>query len=461
MNIVQSVSSIRKMTRAAFSHIQHSFAGGKDGESDLNGNLRVWRRIGWAIVAGFMGGSLLWAANARLDSAAIASGVVSVESNRKTIQHLEGGIISEILVREGERVEAGQPLFRMEGMRSRAAFDLLNGRLHSAMALRARLIAERDGLGEINFPDELIERSTDPAVSQIMMGEIDVFKTQQDRIENQESILRERASKLRMEISGLNAQVDASREQLSLLKEEITAIASLVEKGLAPNSRLLALKRRGAELSGNIGEYRAQIARAGDSISEIELQTIIPRQKLVNEANQQLQSVQAQIAELREKVLTAGDVVRRSTILAPQSGRVVELAVHTVGGVVQPGEHLMDLVPDRDRLVVDVRVDPRDIDAVYRNMPAQIRLTAFNARTTPLIEGVLVSVSPDRVTDPNTGASYFTARVQPSSIPEGFDMAAISPGMQAEVFLVMKARTVLDYMIEPIVRSFEKAGRES
>lgn len=427
----------------------------------LHRSLRGWRRAGWAIIVFFMGGSVLWAANTRLDSAAIARGVVAVESNSKTIQHLEGGIVKEILAKNGDRVEAGQVLVRFDDTYARANLDLLEGQMGGALALQARLLTERDGASTISFPDELLKRAGDPKVSELMVGQVDIFESRRKRAAQQESILRERINKSGSEIVGLKAQVTAGDRQLALLGEEIAGAQSLLDKGLEKRSRVLALRRKAAEIAGNIGDFRAQIGRVGQNISELHLQLTLLRSRDQNQTAEQLQQVQAHIADLREKVYAARDVLKRTRVVAPQSGTVVDLRVHTPGGVVQPGQRLMSLVPDRDRLIVDVRVDPRDIDTVYVGMPARVRLTAFNARSNAPLEGKVVSVSADQVTDPISGVSYFTARIVPD---EGgsrdIKLTSLVPGMQAEVFLVTSERTALEYMVQPIARSFNRAGRE-
>ncbi len=422
--------------------------------------LAPWRRLGWAVIAVFLGGSVVWAGNANLHGAAIGAGVVVVESKRKTIQHLEGGIIDEILVTEGERVEAGQPLIRFNHTHPQAALGLLNGRLLAALAARARLIAERDDTKEIEFPDELLRRAGDPKIAEIVTGEINVLKARRSRISGQELVLRERIQKHRKEIQGLRAQIRASQEQLSLIKEEISPVEDMVARGIVSKAVLLDLKRKRAGISGDIGDYQAQVARAEKSINEVQLQLKLPESTDRNQVTEELQKVQAEIADLRDKLRAAGDVLERTEVVAPLTGTVVNLQVHTLGGVVQPGQDLLDLVPELDRLIIDVRVDPKDIDVVYPDMPAQVRLTAFNARTTPILEGTLSSVSADRMTDPATGDPYFSARVILEAEDSPFDLKRLKPGMQAEVFLVTTERTALDYLVEPIVRSFARAGRE-
>ncbi len=435
-------------------------------QKSLSAELRGWRLAGYGVIVFFIGGSVLWSTSTRLDSAAIAHGVVGVESSSKTIQHLEGGIVKTIMVENGQHVDAGQVLVKFDDTHASSTLDLLRGQLAGAMALHARLVAERDGHKTIAFADELLKQADNPEISKILIGQVDIFESRRKRINNQEKILRERIKKNRSEIVGLKAQITSGEKQLALLDEEIATAEGLFQRGLGKRSRLLALKRKAAEVTGEIGDYRAQIARVGESISELQLQLTIPENRNQNQVTEQLHSVQERIANLREKIYASEDVLRRTAVRAPQSGTVVDLQVHTAGGVVQPGERLMNLVPDRDRLVVDLRVDPKDIDAVYLGMPARMRMTAFNARSTAPLEGKVTSISADRMTDPLTGVSYFAARVVPDETKKDTDsegtvqMAALTPGMQAEVFLVTKERTVMDYLLEPVSRSFERAGRE-
>ncbi len=429
-------------------------------DASLSGALAPWRRFGWAVVIAFIGGSVLWAAVARLDGAAIASGVIAVESKRKTIQHLEGGIIKEIVTAEGAHVAAGDVLIRFDDTQPRASLALLRGRLAAALALRARLVAERDGAGDITFPEELMSQAGEPAIARMMSGEIDVLRSRRSRIHGQESVLRERIDKQHREIVGLRAKVAASRQQLALVEEEIGPHEEMAARGVISRSSLLALKGKKADLTGSIGDFQAQIARAEDGISEVEYQLKMPRSTDYNQVTEELQKVQADIADLRDKIGAAEDILRRTDVVAPVSGTIVDLQVHTVGGVLQPGQRLLDVVPDRDRLIVDVRVDPRDIDVVYPGMPAQVRLTAFNTRTTPTVPGAVTAVSADRMSDPATGAPYFSAQVVLDAGDAAFDLARLKAGMQAEVFLVTTERTALDYLLEPVIRSFGRAGRE-
>jgi len=431
-----------------------------EGTISLAARLRRWRLVGWVVIGLFVGGGLAWASVTRLDSAAVAHGVVGTESNRKSVAHLEGGIVADILVMEGETVSAGEPLIVMDDTHARATLALLQGRYDAAMAREARLQAERDGEAAVTFPQELLQRARDPEVAKLLTGEKNALRSRQANIANQRSIFRERIAKQKTEIGGLRAQLSAANQRRKLLAEELAMMEPLFSKGLVAKNRVLSIKRKMAETDGDMGDLRARIAQAGESISEIQMQLALPGERRLNEVNEHYQRTRERIAELREKIRAAKDVMGRTVVRAPIDGFVVGLQAHTPGGVVQPGERLLDLVPEKDRVVIDLRIDPKDIDAVYRDMPAQVRLSAFNMRTTPLLKGKVSTISADRTVDPRSGAAYFKGRVLPELDEPGFDASRLTSGMQAEVFLVTAERTVLDFVIEPVMRSFARAGRE-
>ncbi len=431
-----------------------------EGATSLATRLHRWRLTGWLIIALFVGGGLFWAFVTRLDSAAVAHGVVGTESNRKSVAHLEGGIVTDILVTEGEAVSAGEPLIVMDDTHARATLTLLQGRFDAAIARDARLQAERDGRDTVTFPPELLRHARDPEIASLMAGEDSALRSRRGNIANQKSIFRERIAKQKTEIGGLRAQLSAAGDRRKLLDEELAMMEPLFSKGLVAKNRVLLIKRSIAETEGDIGDLRARIAQAGESISELRMQVALPGERRLNDVIEQYQRTRERIAELREKIRAAKDVLGRTIVRAPIDGFVVGLQTHTPGGVVQPGERLLDLVPEKDRVVIDLRIDPRDIDAVYRDMPAQVRLSAFNMRTTPLLKGKVSTISADRTVDPRSGVAYFKARVLPELDDPGFDASRLISGMQAEVFLVTAERTVLDYIVEPVSRSFARAGRE-
>jgi len=416
---------------------------------------------GAVIIFVFFGIFGTWAALAPLNSAAIAAGVVNVESNRKTVQHLEGGIVGKILVREGDKVKAGQVLIRLDETQPRASLDLLKGRYIAAKALEDRLRAERDGKQEIRFSDELMVHFGENQVAEILNSQINIFEARKKALQGQTRIIRQRVAQFREEIKGLREQIKSDNAQLRLIDQETRDVGYLVGKGLAPKPRLLALQRKTAEIGGNRGQNLAQIARAEQSIGESLLQISELKTTMNNEVVQELREVQTELFELAERISAAEDVLKRTEIRAPLEGTVVGLQVHTPGGVISPGVPLMDIVPRFDKLVIEAQVDPLDIDIVHPGLPAQVRLTAFSQRNILPLDGKVVWVSADRLTDENTGLAYYSARIQIlGDISKALGGAALYPGMQAEVMIVTGERTPLEYLWRPISSSLNRAFRE-
>ncbi len=422
------------------------------------GGLMLTGAVGIAL---FFGGFLGWAALAPLESAAIAPGVVSVFTNRKTVAHLEGGIVDEIHIRDGDRVEAGQLLIRLDALQPRTVLEQLRARYRAASAIEARLVAERDGAEDIAFPDRLLDEAADLRVATILTSQRKIFDSRRRALEGQTGILEQRIKQLSQEIVGLKGQIAAERTQLELIAEEREAVETLVEKGLAQKPRLLALKRNEAEIEGSRSRNMALVARAGQQITEARLRISELTTAQVNEVVAELREVQGQLFELEERLSAAEDVVRRTEIRAPLAGSIVGLRVFTKGGVVGPGEPLLDIVPKGDRLIVEAQVDPQDIDVVRPQLLAYVRLTAFNQRNMSPLRGEVLTVSADRMLDERDGRAYFVAQVELVDDPtEQLPNAALYPGMQAEVMIVTGKRTALDYFFLPLRRGFERAFRE-
>ena len=360
--------------------------------------------FGVIVVAVFLGGFGGWAAFAPLESAAIAQGVVSVSGKRKTVQHLEGGIVAGILVKEGEVVAAGQALVVLEDTRARASFSLLQAQNRSAAALKARLEAERDGLAEIRWPAWLHKAVAEDAGDDVLATQERIFRARARSLENRTAIYRRQIEQLRAEAAGLEEEVETQDRQLALLQEEIAALRALVAKGVEGKPRLLALQRAKAEVAGARARNRSQAARVGQRVEETLLTIAELGNERLNGVVAELREVETRMSDLRERVASARNVLSRTRVLAPVSGTVVNLRVFTRGGVVGSGDALMDLVPSGDRLVVEARVEPTDIDTVHPGLPAQVRLTAFSQLTTPTLSGKVVRVSADRLVDERTGA---------------------------------------------------------
>lgn len=418
--------------------------------------------VGIAVIAIFFVGFGAWAALAPLESAAIAMGSVSVETQRKTVQHLEGGIISEILVRDGDRVKAGQVILRLDETQPEATLDLLRKRMVVAEALFARLEAQRDGRQQIEFPEQLVARYSDPDVRDVVTGQVNIFAARRQTLDGQVAILNQRVAQLLEEIIGLEGEIAAEDRQLVLIEEEIADLQQLWDKRLIPKSRLLERKSRMAEIEGRRSQNVAGIARANQGIGEARLRITELHTNVVNEAVDQLGRVQGELLDLSERLRAAQDVRTRTDILAPQAGTVVGLRMHTAGGVVGPGEPLLDIVPSGDRLIIEAQIDPQDIDVVHEGLGAHVRLTSFTQRNAVPIAGRVVSVSADRLTDDRSGFSYYLAKIELTEDPRiALEGAELYPGMPAEVMIVTGSRTALEYLMRPITSSLRRSMRES
>ena len=416
---------------------------------------------GLAVIFVFFGLFGAWAALAPLQSAAIAPGLVSVDTNRKTIQHLEGGIVGDILVREGDTVAAGQILIRLDEIQARSTLDLLRGRMATATARQARLEAERDGRPEVAFPDWLEDGREDPKVAEILDGQLNIFQARKESKSGQVAILGQRIAQFSEEIEGLEGQIKAEDRQIKLIGQELKDVKRLVDKGLARRPRLLELQRRSAEIEGSRHRNQARIARARQQIGEAELRITELQTELVNDVVAELREVQAEILDLTEQLRAATDVLKRTEIRAPIAGTIVGLQVHTTGGVIGPGERLMEVVPSEDRLIIEAKVDPVDIDIVRQGLPAQVRFSAFSQRSQVPVDGEVTSVSADSLTDERSGEPFYLARVELTGDPTmTLDGAALYPGMQAEVIVITGERTALSYLMRPLLRSFNRALRE-
>ena len=334
------------------------------------------------VVFGFFG-FVAWSATAPLTSAAVAPAVVVADSRNKAIQHLEGGIIREVFVREGDRVNAGQVLARLDSARADADLGRLRSAMYAGLAERARLIAERDGLDHVNFAKELLEAKDDPDVADSLKGQLSLFETHRAAEESESNIINQRIAQYQEEIKGLQAQVASEVRQLALIHEELKDVRDLVAKGLERRPRLLALERAAAAIEGQRGQHLADIARANQNIAEMQERLVNLKTQHVDKAATDLRDVETKLVDINKQIVAAADTSKRLDITAPVSGKVVSVFRETRGGVVKPGETIMELLPDQDQLVIEAQVRPQDIDGVVVGAPACVRLTAYNRRRTP------------------------------------------------------------------------------
>jgi HlyD family secretion protein len=417
---------------------------------------------GSALISIFVVGLGTWSVLAPLESAAVAVGSVVSESSRKTVQHLEGGIISAILVHDGDQVVTGQTLIRLDDTKARTTLLALRGQLWDAKAREARLIAERDGTATIDFPADLVAQQSEPAVAAALAGQQKIFDTRRSLVDSKTAAIRERINQVHEEINGHQAEVDALVKRVALLQEEVGGVKQLVASGLERKSRLLQLERDLADADGKRGDTLAQIARAKQSIAEAEIDILSLQNDRQKDVADELRETQKKSHELAEQVQAAADVLARDDVKAPQDGIITDLRVHTPGGVVTPGEALLDLVPEADRLVVEVQVRPEDIDRVHEGLPAQVRLLPYKQRRTPLLDATVTYVSADRLVDKRTERAYYSAklRIDEKELAALGDEVKMVPGMPSEAMIKTGETTVAAYALSPILDSFHRAFRE-
>ena len=410
------------------------------------------------IVAAFGG----WASTAPLAGGAVAPGIISPDGSRRTIQHLEGGIIAAIKVRDGDFVEAGKPLVTLEDTQARATYEVLLRQYQTLTALRARLTAEQLGRDDIVFPEDLRAADTEPEMLDILAVQRHLFRTRHEALLARQRILDQRIRQIREKIAGSKAQVASAKKRLRFIKEELVGKEFLFNKGLIPKPELLAVRRAAAEIEGDLGAYVAAIAESQQKIGETELELAALSAERADEIADELDTTSRELARVKEQLAASEDTLNRTTITAPVSGTIVNLRFKTLGGVILQGDPILDIVPAEDDLLIDARVAPIDIDVVYPGLPAQVHLSAYSQRVMPRIEGTVRSVSADSMSDEQTGTPYYLARVevdreQLSDLGPDIELV---PGMPAEVLIVTSERTLFGYLLQPFRDLFRRGLRE-
>ncbi|MCZ6893136.1 MAG: HlyD family type I secretion periplasmic adaptor subunit [Gammaproteobacteria bacterium] len=408
--------------------------------------------------AGFGG----WAATAPLASAVVAKGVLKHASERKAIQHIDGGVVRGLLVQDGDVVHQGDPLIRLDDVAIRATLDGLRIRHDRARARKARLVSEKQGLTYIDFQPDLSERQIeDPDIRDLMDNELAIFSARRDILDGEISILTQKILQLEKQIEATEAQFAANNKQLGYARELLAGLNKLFEKGLVEKSRLFKLKREIAGHEGRAGQHVADKARFAKEISETRLQIFQRRHNFQGKVLAELREIDGQIAEISTKIRDADHTVQNSVITAPESGVVMGLTVHSVGEVIKPGATIFELIPEGEPLLVEARIAPREVEDLHLGQKVIVRLTAFRQRTTPDVEGRLVYLSADRFTDERTQQSYYLARVRitPDSLAV-LGKRELQPGMPAEVVIESGERTVLAYLARPILDGLSRTWRE-
>ena len=416
--------------------------------------------IGLTIMVLFFGVLGGWAALAPLASSVQASGTLAVTGENKIVQHLDGGIVREILVKNGDKVTEGQVLLRLDDVQARASVDLIRSQYLSLLALQARLQAERDEAPSIVFPQELLTAADQVGAKEMMSGQVSVFEQRKHTLEGQVSVLQQRIKQLKQQIGGASMQQQAQDQQLALIEDELRSAMQLYEKGYVPKTRILELQRAAAQLSGQSGEYKSNQAGTQQAIGEAQLQILQLQKERDSEVSQDLSDTQDKIYAMAERLHSAEDVLKRTIITAPVAGTVLNLTANTVGGVIGSGGRILEIVPGDVPLVIVAAVRPEDIADLKPGLTAEIRLTAYNQRSTGILHGTVTDVSADRIMTQADPRGHFEIKVAINDDLSKLPGIDIVPGMPAIVSIPVKERTVLEYIIGPLTDYFASGMRE-
>jgi HlyD family secretion protein len=424
----------------------------------------TWRPatlIGLLILVLFVLAIGAWSVLAPLAGAAIAPGQVRAEGNRRTVQHLEGGIIREFAVREGDAVEPGQTLIRLDDTQAASSTDLLRASIDALRAQLARLQAETEQRDAVRFPADLAARNQESRVVEVIAGQMAIFETRRRSLATQTSVLEQRVQQLEAEIRSRQAQANAHTRQLSLVREELAGAMLLLQRGFERRTRIIALERQVSELEGNRDQELELINRARRAIAEARTQIESLRDERMREATAELRETQNRLVEAEERLRSAADIRRRLDVVAPIGGVVANLRYFTVGAVVRPGEPLLDIVPSQEDLVVEAQVSPTDIDRVHVGQTAEVRFIGLRRRVTPMVLAEVNYVSADIAVNDRTGTTFYRATVRIPHDQLGLLQGAqLQPGMPTEVFIRSDGRSLFTYLFEPIRDSFYRAFRE-
>lgn len=440
--------------------LRHSWAV-PEGELPVVIDDRRLRRIGLLVVLISFGGAIGWAAVAPLSSAAVAPGVVTVESSRKAVQHLEGGIVREVLVRDGDIVKAGGLLVRLDETQARAQLEMARLQYFAQLAQQARLVAEQGDHENITFAPELLEQRQDPRIDEMLRGQTVQFETRRKARLGEISVLEQRVDQLLAQQRGQQELADAKSRTINSFRTQQAELQKLYQQKMIDNTRLRDFERSISELEGERAEALSNAAAIKVQSGETRLQILQLARDFQKEVAGELRDVQSRVFDFEQRIHALQDVLRHTEIRAPADGQVIGLAVHNEGAVLTPGSRVLDIVPLNEGLVIEAQVQTGDIDRVHVDQHADVRFSAFHDRATPVLTGKVLVVAADRVTDPNTHLSYYTARVEVS--PEELAKLGtrqLRPGMPAEVLIKTGERTALDYFIRPLTDAFARSFTE-
>ncbi|MGH6855686.1 MAG: HlyD family type I secretion periplasmic adaptor subunit [Aestuariivirga sp.] len=428
---------------------------------DTDRSLRRFQLLGYAsifLMAGIFGG---WAASTNIEGAVIAPATIIAESNTKRIQHKEGGIVRKILVKDGDRVVEGQDLVILDDTETRSELAIVDSLLVEELAKRARLEAQRDGLAAPQFPPEILSWQNEPEVARIMQGQLRLFTARSDGIRGKKEQLDQQIAQIGEQIAGMQAQIAAQEQQIELVGDELVGLHDLLGQGLVAKSRVLAMEREQARLEGANGELIASKAGAANKISEIRLQILQIGEEDRTQSLTELRETEGRIAEFRERKLAAAARLGRMVIKAPIGGDIYDLALHTIGGVIQPAETLMLIAPEADELVLLAQVPPQNIDQIAPGQQARVRFQTFNQRLTPEVGAEVTQIAADTSRIDQNSPPFYAVRlrIRPEELAK-LAGSKLKPGMPAEAFISTSERSPLSYLLKPLTDQIAHTFRE-
>jgi HlyD family secretion protein/epimerase transport system membrane fusion protein len=428
----------------------------------LSHALRWPLRLGLVVMIFFAIVFIGWGTLVPIAGGAVAPGVISPDGDRKVVQHLEGGIIAQLLVRDGDAVTPGQALVLLESLQPKAAHDMLLSQQWTLLVTQVRLLAEQSGQTELKFTKEMLE-TTDERLKDMVDGQQRLFNDRLKAHLTRKDVLRQRIEQLNEQVKGYQAQVDSSNLQLELITEELAGKEALLRRQIVTRPEVLRLQRNVAEVEGRRGEYLGAIARAQQQIGETQIQMLQVDAERIDQVTTRLEQLRVELATVTEKLNSSIDILKRTVITAPLAGVVLNMRFKTTGGVLKPAEPILDIVPAEDMLLIDAKVSPSDIDVVRVGLSAKIQLTAYSGRSTPKLNGIVKSVSADRLFDEGGRQPYYLARVQVDrdEIRQSNPNIELMPGMPAEVLIVTGVRTMAEYIFQPFLDALWRSFREA
>jgi HlyD family secretion protein len=424
-------------------------------------SLRNTLFVGYTSILVMVGGFGAWAQLSNINGAVIANATIVAESYSKRVQHQIGGTVLKILIKDGDRVTAGQALVELDPTDAKSELAIIEKTIDELEVKKARLQAQRDGVRELKLPDRISAKKTDEKIAEIISGQLKLLQSTTDSLKGKLDQLKQQEEQMKEQISGIDAQMESKKSQVDLIKEELTGLKKLQAKGLVPKSRILAVERDEARLEGENGELRASKASTQNRIGEVALRALQLQEDLRTEALTELRDAEGKIGEFSERQISLSSKVARTTINAPITGTIYQMAVHTEGGVIGPGETLMLIVPEGDDLVLQAQVSPNDIDQVHTGQQARVRFPSFNSRTTPEIFGEVQQVAADiSRADANTPPFYAVRLILTAKELAKLGDNKLKPGMNAEAFIQTTSRSPMSYLLKPLIDQFAHSMRE-